>query len=195
MKKYLLFVFISFIGFAFVYWFWPKNEALPILDKVSSFQIEDVHGSVYDSKNDKIKIVTFFYTHCPDICPLTMVDLQDLQEELKIQGLFGKKVELVAITFDPKNDTAQVIKEYARAFQVDPSGWKWLRGTPEETKLITNQLKMHYQEFEEGLFTHTTTMYLMDQNHQIRALYNMALSNKPIEQVKILEDIDLLLGG
>ncbi len=70
-----------------------------------------------------------------------------------------------------------------------------VKGTPEETKLITNQLKMHYQEFEEGLFTHTTTMYLMDQNHQIRALYNMSLSNKPIEQEKILEEIHLLLGG
>ncbi|RBW70809.1 SCO family protein [Bacillus taeanensis] len=191
-RSVLLFLVISFIGFVIVYWFWPHNEKLPILDKVDAFQLEDVHGETYQLNNGKIKLITFFYTNCPDICPLTMMDFKELQSELKEEGLFGEKVELVAISFDPENDQQQTIKQYAKSFQTDLSGWKWLRGTPEETKQIAGGLQMQYQKLEGDFFSHSTTMYLLDQHNNIRAIYSMANANKPIEKKDILEDIFFL---
>jgi len=195
MKKYTIFLFICVVSFTLVYWFWPQNGKLPILDKVYNFQLNDVHGGDYQLENEKVKLIAFYYTHCPDICPLTMVDFKDLQEELKKQGLFGDKVELVTITFDPENDTDQVVRKYASAFQADPFGWKWLRGTPAETRAIGNQLNIQFLEFENGLFTHSTTMYLIDEDNKIRALYNMSYAKKPIEKEQILADIRLLVDG
>jgi protein SCO1 len=188
-----IFLFVSLIGFVFVYWLWPQNEKLPLLDKVDAFQLEDVHGTTYKLDNEKVKLITFFYTNCPDICPLTMIDFKELQKELKAKAIFGEKVELVAISLDPENDQQDVIQNYAKSFQPDLSGWKWLRGTPAETKVIADELKMQYQKLEGDFFSHSTTMYLLDQHNNIRALYSMANSNQPIEKNNILEDIQFLV--
>ncbi len=187
--KYMLFLFISLLGFGFVYWLWPQSDNLPILDKIEHFQMEEVHGDLYHTNNNKVKLVTFFYTNCPDVCPLTMIDFKELQADLKSEGMFAKSVELVAISLDPENDSSLVIKQYAKAFDADPAGWKWLRGTPDQTKKIASNFQMQYQKLEGGFFSHTITMYLIDSENQIRGLYEMANSNKPVEKEKILQDI------
>ena len=187
--KVMIFLFISLVGFVLVYWLWPQDEQLPVLDKIEVIQMEDVHGGIYHLENNKVKLVTFFYTNCPDICPMTMVDFQDLQEALKSKGLFSEDVELVAISIDPVNDSTSVIKQYANAFHADPSGWKWLRGTPEQTKKIASDLQMQYQKLEGDFYSHSITMYLIDSDNQIRALYEMAKANKPVDKEKILQDI------
>lgn len=192
MKKTFLFYFlaIGIVGFLCVYWFWPKAEKLPVLDTIETFQLEDVYNDVYSIDNDRIKLVAFFYTNCPDVCPLTMMDFQDLQENLKNEGLFGKSVELVAITLDPEHDTKQVIRTYAEAFEADPEGWKWVRGPADETKGIADTFQMQYKKIEGGdLFTHSVTIYLLDKNNQLRALYDMASPKKSVEKEKILADI------
>lgn len=193
--KVLIFLFISLVGFILVYWFWPKDDQLPVMDKIKGFQMEEVHGGMYELDNEKVKLVAFFYTSCPDICPMTMVDFKDLQAELKSKGLFSEDVELVAITIDPEHDSPSVIKQYASAFHADPSGWKWLRGTSEQTKKIATDLQMQYQKLDGDFFSHTITMYLIDSENQIRALYEMANGNKPVEKERILQDIIELVNN
>ncbi|MCM3602715.1 SCO family protein [Robertmurraya korlensis] len=188
----LIFLTISIVGFLSVYWFWPKAEKLPVLDTIETFQMEDVYNEVYTTSNEKIKIVSFFYTNCPDVCPLTMMDFQDLQENLKKEGLFGTSVELVSITLDPEYDTKQVIREYAQAFETDPVGWKWLRGPTDQTKRIADEFQMQYKKIEGDLLTHSVTLYLIDKDNQLRALYDMASPKKSVEKEKILTDIMLL---
>lgn len=191
-KKYFIFMILSVTPFLLIFWLWPQGGQLPILDKLESFQLDEVHGGKYQSTNEKIKLVTFFYTNCPDVCPLTMVDYKELQEVLKNEGYFGETVELVAISIDPENDTPSIIKNYAASFEADPTGWKWLRGTPQQTKKIADKLKMNYQKLEGDFFSHSITMYLVDEEEQIRALYDMASSTKEVEKEKIIEDIKLL---
>ncbi|KKI92662.1 electron transport protein SCO1/SenC [Bacillus sp. SA1-12] len=191
-QRWLIILLVSLAGFAIIYWFWPHGEKLPVLDKVEAFQLDDVHGQGYELSTEKIKLVSFFYTNCPDICPLTMADFKVLQDQLKSQGLFGKKVDLVAITIDPEHDTSQIIKDYADSFGADTTGWKWLRGSPEKTKEIAANLQMQYQKLEGDFFAHSTTMFLIDKQNQIRALYDMANQNKPIEKERIIKDIQLL---
>lgn len=192
MNKWVFFLFISIVGFLCVFMFWPKAGNLPVLDQIESFELEDVHKDKYVSKNDKIKLVSFFYTNCPDVCPLTMMDFKSLQNQLKDEGLFGHSVELISITLDPEHDTKEVIRNYAQSFDTDPSGWKWLRGTQNETKTVATDFQMQYQKIEGDYFTHTVTMYLIDEENQLRALYDMASPNKSVNKEKIVKDIKLL---
>src|SRR3972149_847459 len=78
----------------------------------------------------RLVILTFIYTHCPDICPLTTAKLVQVQNELKKRGWFGKKVVQLSMTFDPKRDTPAVMKAYAAKFKVDHTGWHFLSGAP-----------------------------------------------------------------
>ncbi|NLP52492.1 SCO family protein [Bacillus sp. RO1] len=188
-----LFLSFTVIGFLMIYFFWPKYEKLPVLGSVSDFQLQDVQGSTYQLNNKKVKIVTFFYTRCPDICPMTIVDLTKLQAQLQKEGVFGEKVELVTISLDPEHDTPEAILKYSQAFNTDPSGWEWLRGTEEETKEIATRFNMQYQKLEGDFFSHSITMYLLDEKNQIRALYDMANANDPLDTTQILGDISVLI--
>ncbi|MBG9812702.1 SCO family protein [Priestia endophytica] len=195
-RKHLLAIFLTIIviAFALVYWLWPNNEKLPVLDELKPVALQNVHGGEYDFKSGKVKLVTFFYTNCPDICPLTMADFKDLQAELKKDEIFDSKVELVAISLDPEQDTPSVVKKYAESFGADSSGWKWLRGSLKDTKKIADDLKMQYKKGEGNFLSHSTTMYLIDENNKIRALYDMAYSEEPIDKRKILSDIQYLVN-
>ncbi|KAB2331461.1 SCO family protein [Bacillus mesophilum] len=190
----VLILLVIFAGFFLVYWLWPSNDGLPILDEVDAFELDDVHGDRYQSENGKVKLVAFFYTNCPDICPLTMMDFKIIQSMLKDKGLFGDEVELVSITLDPAYDTQEVIKEYAQIFETDTKGWKWLRDTPEKIKEIAGEFQMQYELDSETVLYHSTTMYLVDEENNIRALYDMAFANEPVKKDDIVRDIELLAG-
>lgn len=171
----------------------PNNNQLPILDHAEPFVLESVNGNIYDSNNNKVKLLAFFYTKCPNICPMTMLDFKDLQGTLKKELLFGNKVELISITLDPEVDDIDTIKNYAEAFEADFKGWKFLRGTTSETKQITSSYHMKYQKLEGDFIAHNTTMFLIDKENRIRGLYDMASESKSIDKQAIMTAITELI--
>ena len=61
-------------------------------------------------------MVFFGYTHCPDVCPLTLADWARIKREL---GDEGHRVRWFFVTVDPARDTPRVAQDYARQF--DPA--------------------------------------------------------------------------
>ena len=58
-------------------------------------------------------LLFFGYTHCPDVCPLTMARLQ---RSVRAAGRAGKDVRILLVTNDPKRDTPPVLKSYVSKF-------------------------------------------------------------------------------
>jgi protein SCO1/2 len=54
-------------------------------------------------------LVTFLYTRCPDVCPLIAAKLQSVRSRL------GARVQLVAISVDPRGDTPRTVAAFLRA--------------------------------------------------------------------------------
>src|SRR5262249_13570910 len=71
-----------------------------------------------------VSVVDFFYTRCPDACPLQSAHLARLQTELS----GTPDVLLVSITMDPDHDTPAVLASYASRFHADPRRWLFLTG-------------------------------------------------------------------
>jgi len=185
---------LGVLGFCAIVLWWPKNDKLPILGSIHDYYFEDAFHGSYRLANDKVKITMFFYTRCPDICPLTLHDFSDLQAELKKADLFGKQVELVSITFDPEHDTPKVLRQYAARFQADPKGWKWLSGSPTAIRQLADELRVQFKKIDKHFYSHSTTMFLIDKNNRVRAIYDMAFQRKPIEKQKILDDVTYLVN-
>lgn len=78
--------------------------------------LADLHGKVW--------IANFFYTECPDTCPLQSAHMARLQDELAPEP----DVRLVSISVDPEHDTPEVLAEYAARFEADPERWLFLTG-------------------------------------------------------------------
>lgn len=57
----------------------------------------------------KAVLVTFVYTHCPDVCPLIVSNLAAAQRQL---GARARGVQIVAVTVDPKNDTSAAVRKF-----------------------------------------------------------------------------------
>ena len=61
----------------------------------------------------KVVMLTFGYTHCPDMCPTTLALLAATLERL---GNEAGDVQVLFVTVDPKRDTPQVLAQYVPAF-------------------------------------------------------------------------------
>src|SRR5215471_21361349 len=85
----------------------------------------------------KIVLISFIYTNCPDICPLTTARLAQVEE--KLGDIVGRDIFLVSLTVDPERDTPERLKSFATAFGAGP-GWLFLTGKPEDIRTINANL-------------------------------------------------------
>jgi protein SCO1/2 len=77
---------------------------------------------------DRNVLATFFYSHCNSICPFLISSLREVQVAAE-EGGYGDEMVVLAITFDPKRDTAARLREYAELMHVDvdAANWHFLR--------------------------------------------------------------------
>lgn len=61
----------------------------------------------------KISLLYFGYTHCPDICPTSLLQMADVMKAL---GPEATRVQPVFVTVDPDRDTLAVMREYVKSF-------------------------------------------------------------------------------
>jgi protein SCO1/2 len=80
-----------------------------------------------DVAGDKLVVVSFVFTNCPDVCPMVSQTFSQVQEQLG--PLMGERVRLVSLSVDPARDTPARLKEYAANYNPKP-GWLWLTGEP-----------------------------------------------------------------
>ncbi len=113
---------------------WGKDYLpnLPVIDQDgNTFQFYD------DLIAGKNVIISFIFTTCTDICPLTTARMGLLQERLG--DSVGRDVFMYSISIDPENDRPEQLKNFAEAFRVGP-GWRLLTGTPEDIAIIRHKL-------------------------------------------------------
>jgi protein SCO1/2 len=168
------------------------------------WQLNDVRGHLPDLQfnltSDTGKPVTaadfrgeyvmmyFGYTHCPDVCPLTLVHLHGVMQKL---GAEADKVRILFVSVDPTRDTPQVLHQYVTAFDPHIVG---LTGTPQQ---ITAMAKRYRAAFNEDAkqpnggyeVSHSSGIYIFDTAGHARLLGTSADSTD-----EIAHDVKLLVG-
>jgi len=64
------------------------------------------------SMRGKAVLVTFVYTHCPNVCPLIVANLAAADRQL---GAEARHVAIIAVTVDPRRDTPTAVKQFLAA--------------------------------------------------------------------------------
>lgn len=140
------------------------------------FELQDTNGQTVTLSDfdNKVKLVYFFFSNCPDVCPMSTQYLTGVQEELIKQKLFGTDAFMLSITFDPERDTAERLKQFSESYGVDQSGWKFLRGNDEaKMKELAEKYGIGVIKDERGNFMHTNIVLLVDKKGVIRAYYDV----------------------
>ena len=138
--------------------------------------------------NGKVVVVFFGYTHCPDVCPVTLGELAGVAREL---GKDAERMQVLFITVDPERDTPAVLSKYVPAFNPDFLG---LSGDAEATARTAKEFKVFFQKqpVSGGGYSvdHSAGTYIYDQAGRLR-LFASYGQGAP----KMLHDIRLLLQG
>ena len=132
----------------------------------------------------KVWVAQFFYTHCTDICPLTVPQMGLFHLEYLNDPDFRSAVRFVSITVDPERDTPPVLRNYAEHFSADPDLWLFLTGDKAATvRLAQEGFKLGIGEEanppdvvkktgEEKELFHSNRLILIDRKAQIRGYYS-----------------------
>ena len=87
----------------------------------------------------RVVVLTFGYTHCPDVCPVTLADLAAVMQQL---GPDAPRVQVIFITLDPERDGAELIGRYVAAFHPSFVG---LRGDAKATEEAARRFGVFYR--------------------------------------------------
>jgi len=93
----------------------------------------------------KVVAINFIYTTCPDACPMETARMKEVQQLLGDR--VGKDVFFYSITIDPEHDTAEVLHDYVKNWQIGP-GWTFLTGKEEDIVLLRQKLGIYIPEIQ-----------------------------------------------
>jgi protein SCO1 len=135
----------------------------------TAFSLKDFNGRIRTLEDFKGKVVVLFFgfTHCPDICPTTLIDLKKTMVLLKDKA---SAVQVIFITLDPARDTEDVLKKFIPTFN---SSFLGLTGTESDIDKVANQLKIFNKKVNDGskagyTIDHSAGLYVIDKKGSIK---------------------------
>jgi protein SCO1/2 len=152
-----------------------------------NFTLRDQRGQVVrlSAQRGKVVMITFLYTHCPDLCPLTAAHIDAALERL---GPRRKGVVALAVTVDPRGDTKPAIRAYIRAHRL-PSEFHYLTGSQKALERIWRLYNVTPVRSGGADPDHTLYILLLDRTGKTRVLFDALAQPGPIAH-----DVGVLLG-
>jgi protein SCO1/2 len=191
-----------------------RGTVLTSENPASPFELSNQFGehvSLEDRRGLPV-VLTFLYTNCPDVCPLTTSLIRDAHEML---GEDADDVAILAVSVDPERDTEQAALDYSERWRMTRN-WDFLVGQRERLTdiwkayfvaasvdesshaeqatgagggLAQDSVKGLSQAIEERyLVSHSAPVYLIDQEGTMRVLFTL-----PFEAEDLAHDVRLLL--
>jgi protein SCO1 len=159
-----------------------------------NFDLIDQNGQPFQlSKLDgKIALFTFGFTHCPNICPTTLMDLATVYKALPAAD--RNRVQILFISVDPGRDRPEVLKNYIPYF--DP-GIVGLTGSKDAIDHAVNAYGASYEISRQpgdapGVYSvnHSAFTYLVNPQRKLELIYDY---EKLTDTKGIVSDIEKVL--
>ena len=115
--------------------------------------------------------LTFIFTRCPfpTFCPRMNENFVKAARELSKPGS-PTNWHLLSISFDPKYDTPQRLKDYAKRYDPRPANWQFVTGEMIEIDAITEQFGLAFAT-RGGTIDHNLRTVIIDANNRVRQIY------------------------
>ncbi|MCF6301580.1 MAG: SCO family protein, partial [Proteobacteria bacterium] len=160
-------------------------KLFPAGKKFTGYTLTDQHGNSFTEENfkNKISVVFFGFTYCPDICPTTLTDMQAIYKNIKDAGL--QTPQFVFISVDPDRDDIATLKNYIEYFNKD-----FVAATSDAANILslTTQLGVAYlvekHETDDKSYQvdHSASLFVINQQAERIGLFSAP------HDVKLLSD-------
>lgn len=135
-----------------------------------------------------VYIANFFFTNCPSICPTMQRNL------LKVYQQYAEndKVRFLSHSIDFRNDSPEILKNYANKLGVTDDRWQFVCGSKEDIYGIAEKYMVFTKEDSTvpGGYDHSGYFILVDHNRHIRGAYD----GTELPQIDLmLKELEILL--
>lgn len=156
--------------------------------KVGDFTLLDREGRPVRLSNFRGKplLVSFIYTGCFQVCPLTTRSLQSAVEAGR--EVFGtNQYNVISIGFNQPADTPQALKSFARQHRIDQPNWEFLSPHASSVEALARAFGFSYVATPAG-FDHVLQVTLLDAEGRVyRQIYGEELNadslGEPLKQL------------
>ncbi len=146
---------------------------LPTPMELPEFSLLDQDGRAVSSDvfNGQWNLVFFGFTHCPDICPMTLQVLANAKRQLGEAGQ-DPLPRIVLVSVDPERDTPESLRQYIDYFGDGNLG---ITGELAQIRKLTNALGIFFEKIprDDGDYTvsHSAVVLLVNPRGQFQALF------------------------
>lgn len=164
---------VPITAFTTLKWYSRNFERLPVYRQCGNIEITSLHnqdGNLAYEPKGKIKIVNFFFTHCPVIC-VKMTKNMKVTHDMYLNDT---AIAFMSFTVDPARDSVQRLKEYIHKRKIDDNNWQFLTG---DKKTIYALARNQFQLVASGGagndndFIHSEKLVLLDGGNRVRGYY------------------------
>jgi protein SCO1/2 len=155
---------------------WGHTYAGTLIDpphSVEDFTLTDQHGQAFrlSDERNRLVLIYFGYTYCPDVCPMTLADM------LRVKQILRSKAEAITflmITVDPERDSPKALGQRLTVF--DPN-FVGLTGDKATLQRVWNDFGVYVEREEtQGraagyLMAHSASLYLVDPQKRLRLIF------------------------
>jgi protein SCO1/2 len=128
-------------------------------------------------------VLTFLYTHCPDVCPLVAEQLHRVMLDL---GKDAQRVGVLAVSVEPKRDTVAAALAFSQVHHMT-SYWHFLVGTEAQLSPVWTAYAIGAQQVTATVSMHTTALYVIDKQGRERTLLDQTFT--PAQLTGILQTL------
>jgi protein SCO1/2 len=167
-----------------------QSRAQKIGSQGGSFELTDQNGRPFSSLAlaGRPYAIFFGYTHCPDICPTTLLEMSN---HLAALGADAGKLAVVFVTVDPERDTPELLHSYLASFDARIIG---LTGSEAGIAEAAKGWDAFYNRIPESdgsvTVVHSAHVYLMDAENRVAGTLNF----QEAEDVQLAK-LQALLAG
>jgi protein SCO1/2 len=155
----------------------PEKRDLPVIGHVEPFSLVDELGRPFtdEAMRGKVSIVSFIFTRCDTICPVTAMKVEKIQEKT---FNVGRDVKLVSFSVDPKYDTPEKLAAFGKLYRADPERWRFVTGPYDavykvvEGSFMTSMMQLPDRPSGAPDIAHGGYFLLVDRALNIRGTYD-----------------------
>ncbi len=176
---------------------------LPALGGAANGKVLDDKGNaiqLHDLYKGKYTLLNFMYSNCKDIngCPLSSYVFYKIKAAMNKDPQLAAKLRLASLSFDPENDTPEVMELYGNNFKFAGNEGEWRFLTTPSVEALNPILQDYNQDIQRQMsvngdqtedISHILRVFLIDPELKIRNIYSVGFLHSDL----LINDLKTLL--
>ena len=156
---------------------------------------QDGQSARLSALRGKLVLMTFGFTHCPNVCPTTLANLAAICRGLPMRE--QERVRVLFVTVDPARDTPGALKDYVGFYA---KGFSGLTGSVDDIARVAKAYGVYYEAVLQDsrvaanyyTVNHSAYVYLINPEGRFALLYD---NEKLADHARMTQDIEHVLAA